>query len=248
MLGTISGAQFDIDNAIVELARSGADSAALANQGQALQQLQRTVGSANLGSLLALRSEVATVATSATALANQVTSTAANSAANANMSSAQRARANIEAVGRDLFEKRVLDPYLQFASAEDEEAYRKRERERKEAYDAALAQNTPEGTHLATRIADAQLRDAGAHGADKSPAFNSLLDRTSAARSAIEQPAQPDLPHDRAPPVASNDVASIAATLRAAGLTAQPTSPPSDGHGLNPDMVVAVGRNNEGRG
>ena len=101
MLGTISGAQFDIDNAIVELARSGADSAALANQGQALQQLQRTVGSANLGSLLALRSEVATVATSATALANQVTSTAANSAANANMSSAQRARANIEAVGRD---------------------------------------------------------------------------------------------------------------------------------------------------
>ena len=55
--------------------------AALTNQSLALQQLQRTVGSANLGGLLALRSDVASAATSATALASQATATAANVAA-----------------------------------------------------------------------------------------------------------------------------------------------------------------------
>lgn len=126
LIGAIAAAQADIANAIAELARSGADSSALAAQTQALQQLQRTVGDANLGGLLALRGEVAATATNASNLAHQAVSTAASSsAAHGHMTPAERARANIEALHRDLFEKRVLDPYLQFKSPEEEEAYRK---------------------------------------------------------------------------------------------------------------------------
>lgn len=74
---------------------------------------------------------------------------------------------SIEAVGRDVFEKRVLDPYLCFASAVDEEAYRKRERERDEFRTHALALRTPEGDRRELELAQDQLRDAGGHGRDR---------------------------------------------------------------------------------
>jgi hypothetical protein len=69
LTGAIAAAQIDIANAIAELARSGADAAALTSQSYALQQLQKQIGSANLGSLLALRSDVTATAASASALA-----------------------------------------------------------------------------------------------------------------------------------------------------------------------------------
>ena len=247
LTGAIAAAQIDIANAIAELARSGTDSAALTNQGHALQQLQKQVGSANLGSLLALRSDVTIAASSATALANQATSTAASAAANTNLSPSQRARASIEAVQRDLFEKRVLDPYLQFASAEDEEAYRKREAGRKEAVDRERAKGTLEGDRNAAAILDQQLRDAGAHGADRSPDFADMMRQTKSAtadlQSARQRPeasnAPPIVDRDkRAQPAASEDeLGDILATLKAAGVTTPANQARDAGHGVN---VAAV--------
>ncbi len=238
----IAAAQIDIANAIAELARSGADSATLANQGHALQQLQSKIGSANLGSLLALRSDVTIAATSATALANQATSTAASAAANTNLSPSQRARANIEALGRDLFEKRVLDPYLQFASAEDEEAYRKRERERDEARMRALELRTPEGDRRANELIQDQLRDAGAHGADRSRDYADMVqqaesvtaDLKTAQQTQEKVTARPsvDAIKGEQPTISDDGLGDILASLKAAGVTTPAIQAREAGHGV----------------
>jgi hypothetical protein len=236
--GAIAAAQIDIANAIAELARSGADSAMLTNQGHALQQLQRTVGSANLGSLLALRSDVTIAISSATTLANQATSTAASAAAaNANQSPAQRARANIEALGRDLFEKRVLDPYLQFASKDDEEAYRKRERERAEAYDRELAKHTLEGDRNAHAILQSQATDAKVHGAERSPHFAALEAELKQAEQDFRprsQSQQAKPPSSIPPPSADSDgsLSDVMAALKAAGVEQGVGAAPKGGHGV----------------
>lgn len=250
LTGAIVAAQIDIANAIAELARIGADSSTLSNQGQALQQLQRTVGSANLGSLLALRVEVATAATSATALANQAIATAANAAAaNANQTPAQRARANIEALQRDLFENHVLDPYLQFKSAEDEEAYRQRERARKEEADRAMALGTPKGDRRAAELQHDQLRDAGAHGADRSPDYAGMVQRANAAMADLQPPrqateqsasnagAQPV--HEGRPSPSDDGLGDILATLKAAGVTTPAAQASDAGHGVRRSVAQA---------
>jgi hypothetical protein len=243
LTGAIAAAQIDVANAIAELARSGADSAVLSNQGQALHQLQRTVGSANLGSLLALRSDVSIAAASASALANQMVTTATNAAAaNANLSLAQRARANIEALGRDLFEKRVLDPYLQFASAEDEEAYRKRERERDEARMRALELRTPEGDRRANELIQDQLRDAGAHGADRSRDFANMVQQAKFVTADLQTAQQPqenvtarpsvDAIKGEQPTISDDGLGDILASLKAAGVTTPAIQAREAGHGV----------------
>ncbi len=247
LTGAIAAAQIDIANAIAELARSGADSSSLNNQSHALQQLQKQIGSANLGSLLALRSDVTIAATSATALANQATSTAASAAANTNLTPSQRTRANIEALSRDLSEKRVLDPYLQFASAEDEEAYRKRERERDAEVKRALALRTPEGDRRATELVEDQLRDADAHGAERSPDFAAMLNQNTAAKDTLVNAtpaAAPEASETKAP---SREVSDIAAALRAAGLTGNAPAVDKSGHGLSFDKLSNPTRTVEGR-
>lgn len=248
LTGAIAAAQIDIANAIAELARSGADSAALTSQNSALQQLQRTVGSANLGSLLALRGEVSATTSSATNLANQAISSAASTAAaQANLSPAERARASIEALNRDLFENRVLDPYLSFDSPEDEEAYRKREREREAEIKRALAFGTPEGDRRAADLTHDQLRDAGAHGADRSPDFAGMWSQNETARQVLANAT----PADQAPTPSvkspSSEVADIAATLRAAGLSRDIPSVEEGGHGLSFDSFAQLSQGHEGR-
>jgi hypothetical protein len=244
LTGAIAAAQIDIANAIAELARSGADSAALANQGQALQQLQRTVGSANLGGLLALRGDVAATASSATNLANQAIATATSAAAaNANLTPAQQARASIEALSHDLFEKKVLDPYLEFNSPENEVAYRKREAERDEARKRALALGTPEGDRRATEIVRDQLLDAGAHGADRSPDFAGMMQRANAATADLQlspqtkeqssntSEVQPAKGAERLEP--DDGLGDILATLKAAGVTTPAMQASDAGHGVS---------------
>lgn len=248
LTGAIAAAQIDIANAIAELARSGADSSALTSQNSALQQLQHTVGSASLGSLLALRSEVAATASSATNLANQAISSAASAAAaQANLSPAERARANIEALNRDLFENRILDPYLRFNSAEDEEAYRKREREREAEIKRALALGTPEGDRRAADLTHDQLLDAGAHGADRAPDFGDMLNQSAAAKDTFANATPADQAVELHPKSPSSDVADIAATLRAAGLSRDIPAGGESGHGLSFDRLAQLSQGHEGR-
>lgn len=85
------------------------------------------------------------------------------------------ARREVTSFVDDFYEKKIFDPYLQFASKEEEEAYRKREAERREAIEKALAKGTPEGDLLANRLAIDQLKDAGAHGADQSADYAPML-------------------------------------------------------------------------
>ena len=202
-----------------------------------------------------LRSEVAATAANATALANQATSNAGNSApANANLTPAQRARATIEALGRDLFDKHVLDPYLQFASPEDEEAYRKREKERQEAYERALALHTPEGDHLALQLQKAQIADAKAHGADRSPdiagmqlrAREATADLLPATLQPDGPPPEPNAPAAKSTPNAdaSNGLGDIFASLKAAGVTTPAIQSNDAGHGV--EVALANGRGQAG--
>lgn len=175
LLGTIDAAQFDIANAIAELARGGADVSALTNQSQALLQLQKQVGNANLGGLVAMRTEIASAVALTQAIAQQ-SRTSATTAEQATASlatvSAETRRA-VQSISNDVFERKLFDPYLEFASAEDEAAYRKREAERQQTIAAELAKHTPAGDLNAAGATIGQMTDAKAHGAGNSPEFES---------------------------------------------------------------------------
>lgn len=86
----------------------------------------------------------------------------------------------------DYFKKRKFDPYLEFKSEEEERAFRAREAERQAEIQKALALQTPEGDLRAAQLSEAQLRDAGAHGADRSPDYAADLARLSAASSDLK--------------------------------------------------------------
>jgi hypothetical protein len=191
LLGTIAGAQFDIDNAIAELARSGADASALTNQRQSLQQLQKQVGSASFATLAGLRAEIAGAVATTQTLAEQsraIATTAGHSAAEALATASANSRFAVTSIMRDMHR---FDPYLRFESAEDEAAYRKREAERLACINAQHAKGTPEGNLNAAGAAVGQLADAKAHGAGNSPEFerwsNELANTTTTLRDAARQ-------------------------------------------------------------
>lgn len=238
-------AQLALEAAIAELSRNGGDSITIAasrSQLSSVSDLLRQVGTASVTRLAELRSEVASTAASATALASQATGSIGDSAAtNANLTSAQRARATIEAVGRELFEKRVLDPYLQFSSPEDEEAYRKREREREAEIASALALKTPDGDRRAAELVQSQLRDAKAHGGDRSPDFASLSADADGALATLQgasklpvDPTREALPPAKpAKASTTSELDDVAATFKIAGVTLAETPPATvPGHGL----------------
>ena len=256
MVGQLAAAQLALEAAIAELSRSGADStlvAASRTQLASVSDLLRQVGTAGLTRLAELRGEVVATAASATALATQATGTAGNNSAatNANLTPAQRARATIESVGRDLFDKHVLDEHLQFASAEDEAAYRKREEARRRAYEAELEKHTIEGDRRATAIVQSQLADAKAHGADRSPEFGSLSADADSASAAL-QPPSPTTPAanlgqiERAKPAkpaaateAGDDLTGIAAALKVTGISIE-NAPSEPNHGVPARSRVAA--------
>jgi hypothetical protein len=78
-------------------------------------------------------------------------------------------RENTIWLARDLFERRIFEPYLRFSSEADRIAFRQREREHKRYIDAQLAKNTPEGNYNASTGIVAYVLDAKDHGADRSP-------------------------------------------------------------------------------
>jgi hypothetical protein len=126
----------------------------------------------------ALRAEIASAVAATHAYALSVSgvtgvgqTASAEQAAQALRAASDTAHQTVANFSRDFYERKIFDPYLKFASTEDEEAYRRREAERQRTIDKAMAENTPEGNLKANRLALAQLDDAGAHGADRSPDF-----------------------------------------------------------------------------
>lgn len=183
MIGKLAIAQFDLENALAELSRNGASTGPLEIQLQNLSVAMRQVGSAGPAALASLRSDVAAIVAQSGAVAQQArtSATSAQSADAAELASAVRDQVN--AVMRGM---KDFDPYLQFANAEAEADYRRREAERRAYIEEQQAKGTPEGDLNAAGAAMGQMADAGAHGAVASPEFdrrwNALADSTQRLR------------------------------------------------------------------
>ncbi len=206
----------------------------------------------------ALRGEIVASANTGRAIAQQSRAAASGDSADDLLAATTaRTRAAVERIGEDLFERKIFDPYLRFASEEEERAYRQREAERQEYIRRELAKGTPEGTLNATNATLAQIDDAGAHGADRSPeyarmrsdAINAQEDQLAAIRRAGLGAPQPEAEASAAKAPASNsdDLDEIAAVLNAAGVQPPPPTSTRDAdHGLA-NLAIERGGNGVGR-
>ncbi|HEV7233753.1 MAG TPA: hypothetical protein VGN36_05865, partial [Sphingorhabdus sp.] len=185
LLGQLVAAQFEIEASMTEIAGNAAAMCDGKAQLQLLAALQRQIGTASPAALAGLRSEIIATVNAAQAVA-QHSRAAANDDRPDRAMTAADARQAIAHIGRDIFSHRLLNPYLRFASPEDEEAYRKREEQNRKAYELELAKGTPEGNRRAAEILNRQLIDAQAHGADASPDFADLLTRAQIAQAALD--------------------------------------------------------------
>lgn len=184
LLGQIVGARFAIEGAIAELARSGGNTAGVQNQMQALAQLQRSIGTASLSDLAAMRGEIAAAVTQTHAVIEQGRAASggvdADSAALTNLAS--RAQTQAASFMRDL---RQYDDLLHFDSEEQERAYRQREEDYRKRHEAGLAQGGPEGALQASGAAFSQSVDLAAHGASADPALMRRVDELAASTAAL---------------------------------------------------------------
>lgn len=232
----VNGAQQALEaqiDALRHAANMGGDTAALAlaqNQLAHLTGLGRRIDHATGGSLASMRAEVMAFV-AATQAASQQARTAAATAQPAEMA-LHAAQAEARHVTgdfvHDFYERRIFDPYLTFASVEEERAYREREEARQRAIAEARALGTPEGDLLALRLSEDQLRDAARYGADQSPDFAPTLESVTGARQSLEQAmgvsglqAQQD--HENAAAGQAALVSpEIIASLRSAGVSVPP--------------------------
>ena len=185
-MGQVAGAKIELDRLIASMqdARNSIPAEITAQQGE-LATLIREIASAGPADLPALQRAVATAVAAVGSAAQQAqgASSGQGGAALADASEASR-----RSVRSALDYTRTLD--LQFASAEDERAYRQREAERRAYIEAEQAKGTPEGNLNASGATIGQMADAKAHGAS-GPEFDShvadLLETTTRLRDAIRR-------------------------------------------------------------
>lgn len=247
MLAQIRSAQADLDHLLAQLGNDGGSVLADGQlRRQLLTNLERSLASGASLSGGSIRNEIA-AAIAVTANLGEQARQSINQRGSVDLATAQaRTRATVMEIGRDIYERRIFDPYLRFASAEDEEAYRRREEENRRAIADALAENTPQGDLRAARIMDRQLQDAGAHGADASPEFRRLVDRNSDNIGRLEnamggqqsgrtgQPSEQQANAEPPAPASAEQLASVLATFRAAGIDGGLPAHHA-GHGLTVD-------------
>lgn len=259
----VDGAQATLEASIDALQRSGDGQALTQAQGQldGLSRLQQRLAMASGASLASIRAEIMASVAATQALVQRALG-AANGAQSAEatlQAASQAARQQVSGFVRDFYEKKIFDPYLRFASPEDEEAYRKREVERLRQIKEAQAKETPEGDLRAARLSIEQLHDAGAHGADKSPDYQSRMANLTGAADTLSS-AMPKADAARVendpthaadggkPSIATADPldaigpskavpSDIVAALRAAGVVAKPGL--DAGHGVTTNVVAA---------
>lgn len=227
----------------VELAhaRGAGDAGAtgqISAQQQVLSGLLQRLHQASGAALTGLRAEAGAMVAATQAIAQQTRQSGQSAhAADMQLHKAEaHARQVTEEAARDLFERRIFDPYLRFGSAEEEAAYRKREAEREAAITKALDEGTPEGTLRANRLAIDQMKDAGAHGAAQSPEYAPMLDKLKRSgaglEQALERAPQPLAPTAEATAKGASDAIALPPDILAA-LREVNASPVLDaGHGL----------------
>lgn len=137
-----------------------------------------------------------------------------------------QARRTTDAFLHDFYERRIFDPYLSFASPEEEQAYRDREEARQRAIEEARARGTPEGDLLALRLGREQLEDAARYGADQSPAYAGLYAEVSSAERDLRAAVEPEQRQRSTAALDGMDATSeplvspdVLASLRNAGVT-----------------------------
>ena len=212
-----------------------------------LANLERTLTSGVGVTNASVRAEIAGVLASTASLAQQARAVNDQNGGTTLATVQARTRATVEEISRDIYERRIFDPYLHFSSAQDEAAYRRREEQTRRAINDALAQGTPEGDLLAARLTDRQLQDAGAHGAAASPEFRALFDRNRQNMAGLESAIgerQPARSNDQSGvqsasvpqpvPATPEQLASVLATLRTAGIDGG-IHAHDTGHGLSID-------------
>lgn len=245
LLAQLAGSQADLDQVL----RSVSDPTAMAqirSQQNALSGLEARVALARPADLAALRAEVTAYAAASRLAADQAQADVNGGGKQAELRRATQ-EANLAVAGfmDDYYGRKAFEPYLQFASAEDEEEFRKREAQRKAEMEKALAEKTPEGALRANNLAIDQLEDAGAHGADRSPDYQPMLSNLQQTRknlageigtvAAASAPIPPDPLADLPDAEVPKDVL---AALRSAGIAVQEAA--SGGHGVNSMAFAAV--------
>lgn len=235
LLGQLVAAQFEIEAALKEAGGNvGAAKEGVA-QLELLNALQRQIGSANPTALAAMRSGIIATVSAAQAVAHQ-TRTGADDSKIANLTDVtNNTRKTLRNLADELFEQKKLDPYLQFQSADDEAEYRKREAERKAYIDRELAKGTPEGALNANLAFKAQLKDAGAHGAEASPDYAAMLAKAEEAerglRSAMPNAPTPSVEQPKSGTKAT-ELDDIMAAFRDAGVSKIVIEDKPPAHGL----------------
>jgi hypothetical protein len=168
LVGQLVAAQFALEGALAEFTGNSGALGQAQLQLSMLVALRQQIGTASPASLSAMSNEIFGAVAQAQGIIQQGRANLANSEASS-ASNTAKARQALQSMADDLFGKKLLDPYLHFASAEEEAAYRKREQERSIAYDDEIAKQTAEGNRRAASILQSQLADAKAHGANRSP-------------------------------------------------------------------------------
>lgn len=219
----VASAQAELSTNLIALRSSGNADPTIIAQGDAqlgaLLALKQKLSNASPATLAMVRAEITAAVAVAANVAQQAQ--AALTAGNgpglpANLAAAsQAARSAVTSFTEDFYEKKIFDPYLRFATPEDEERYRRDEAKRKEEIEKALALHTPEGDLRANTLALDQLKDAGVHGADQSPEYASRVSTLTTTKEVlaaeIEKKNAPERSQDRLGAVASAPVTDAAA-------------------------------------
>jgi hypothetical protein len=234
LLGKVVGAELELERAVASAVDQRMDGSDLATRLATLASLRQALSTAAPADIPTLRGEISATVAASLAAVQQLQNGPSNSASAAEAQRGQAVAAVQHAVS-DYFDRRVLDPYLHFTSAEDEEAFRRRERARQEAIERELAKGTVDGQRNAARIMQDQILDAGAFGADHSPEYSGMLDNVTNARADLDKLAGPQpqgstkASADTSKPK-GNELDDAMAAFRAAGIETSSTD--LEGHGL----------------
>jgi len=185
LVGQLVAAQFDLEAAIADLMRDGAPASDVISSRTQLGSviaLRQQVAGADVKSLAAMRSDIATVVAASQSAAQQARTSSDMAAASNIANIAQNARATVNETMRGM---KDFEPYLHFANAQDEAEYRHREEERRAYIAAEQAKGTPQGDLNASGAAVGQMADAAAHGAVQSPEFQQRWDKLTASTEAL---------------------------------------------------------------
>ena len=226
MLGKLLAAQHELEvqlRALRQADGEGHDTALLTDceaRLGTLAALQEVLAGAKPAGLAAIRSTVLASVGAAATTAQQVRSAVASATAAGPMSLATTSavlRQELNSLHGDLFERRIFDPFLHFASREDEEAYRRREEETRRYIAQQMAAKTPEGALNAAGATMGQMLDAHSHGAGASPEFlprwTRLVETTQRHRDALRREGRSTDDFDR------NLMTSVRRYLRDKGLS-----------------------------